>query len=427
MTTIIPISDLVLGMYVEQVIKQKGNVRIKSRGLVKSEATLNALKQKGILEVEVNIEKSTAEAIGVSSSNKVVQEQPPEVDKPSDVFENAHLENPNAPLVASEPTTVPQVAIDPTAHQESLEKANQIYGQAKHVQEEFVKQLRSGATPNLSELNNLSQDIIDSVIDNADALSCLIMLKNSDEYLVEHAINCSILLAVFARSRGMSQAEVEDLTMAGLLMDIGMASLPRELLSKTEEFSEADWIMIRSHIDIGIELIERLDDPAPIVLDVIQNHHERVNGSGYPKAKTASELSVHAQMAAIVDSYDAMISNRGYKTSDNATIALQKLEHDESLDRDLVQEFITAIGLHPVGSLVQLESRKLAIVSQRQSAHPLHPIVMVFYSLKTQLHTEIHRLDLSQCDDNIVAGVRPEEFKMSLSGFFKNAFLHKDD
>jgi HD-GYP domain-containing protein (c-di-GMP phosphodiesterase class II) len=251
-------------------------------------------------------------------------------------------------LVPDDEPFIPEKAIAAEAHQVALTNADKLYGQAKNVQQDFVNKLRTGATPNVQELNNLSQDIIDSVFDNVDALSCLIMLKDSDDYLVEHAINCAILLAVFARYKGLSQAEVEDLTMAGLLMDIGMATLPRELLGKTDDFSEADWIMIRSHVDIGTELVERLDDVAPIVLDVIANHHERVNGSGYPKAKTASEISLYAQMASIVDSYDAMISNRGYKCSDNASIALQKLEKDETLDRDLVLEFINAIGLHPV-------------------------------------------------------------------------------
>ncbi|MBF7074832.1 DUF3391 domain-containing protein [Glaciecola sp. MH2013] len=421
MASIISISDLTLGMYVEQVVKQKGNVRIKSRGLVKSQAVLDALKKKGILEVEVDFEKSKLPP----------SETKPETKKePVEAFDDsAHMENPNAPVLKPETEDshplIPATAINPILHQESLQQANELYGQAKEVQQEFVKQLRSGATPKLKELNNLSQDIIDSVFDNADALSCLIMLKDSEEYLVEHALNCSILLAIFASSRKMSQAEIEDLTMAGLLMDLGMASLPRELLTKTNDFSEADWTMIRSHVDIGLELIERIDDVAPIVLDVIANHHERVNGSGYPKAKTASEISIYSQMAAIVDSYDAMISDRGYRSSDNATVALKKLEQDESLDRDLVKEFIHAIGLHPVGSLVQLESQKLAIVSQRQAAHPLDPIVMVFYSLKTQLHTEIQRLDLSTTDDNIITGVRPEEFSMNLSKFFKNAFMPK--
>lgn len=383
-------------MYVENVVKQKGNVRIKSRGLIKTQSTLDALVSKGILEVEVDFSKSQLEDKSTSKSETDSEQ----------IINNA--------FAPSEETA---------QHQASLEKADKLYTQAKSVQQTFVTQLRSGANPNIADLNELSQDIIDSVFDNADALSCLLMLKDSNEYLVEHAINCSILLAMFAQSKNMSQAEVEDLTMAGLLMDIGMASLPNDLLTKATEFNEADWAMIRRHVDIGVELVERLDDVQPIVLDVIQNHHERINGSGYPKAKTVLELSVYAQMAAIVDSYDAMISNRDHKTSASATAALQELEHDETLDRDLVKEFINAIGLHPVGSLVQLDSQQLGIVSQRIPSHPLSPIVMSFYNMQTQLHTDIQRINLSESDDKIITGVRPEEFSVNLGKFFKSVFL----
>jgi hypothetical protein len=130
-------------------------------------------------------------------------------------------------------------------------------------------------------------------------------------------------------------------------------------------------------------------------------------------------------MAGIVDCYDAMISNRQHQRSVSATAALHQLESNETLDRELVKEFINAIGLHPVGSLVQLSSQKLAIVSQRNDKQPLKPIVMIFYSMQTQLHTEIVRVDLSQSEDYILTGVRPEEFSMNLDKFFKSIFLPK--
>jgi len=231
------------------------------------------------------------------------------------------------------------------------------------------------------------------------------------------------LLAMFARAKNMSEAEVEDLTNAGLLMDVGMASLPRELVAKTGKLNEAEWAKMKTHVDIGVEIAEGLVDPQPIVLDVIANHHERINGSGYPNAKTASEISVYSQMAAIVDCYDAMISNRHHRRSVSATAALQELERDETLDRDLVTEFINAIGLHPVGSLVELHSKHLGIVSKRNRQHPLDPVVMIFYSLQTQLHTDVQRVDLLEADDHIVTGVRPEEFSMNLGKFFKKVFL----
>jgi HD-GYP domain-containing protein (c-di-GMP phosphodiesterase class II) len=418
----IDITELTAGMYVESVVKQKGNVRIKSKGLIKSQAILDALKDRGILEVQVDFGKSTV----VKNTTKIVDLHL--------AARSAHPENYNIDTSSTEQKTgiASQVKeskltniINIGQHQEALESADELYIQAKNVQKNFVSQLRSGSTPNIEHLNELSQNIIDSVFNNADALSCLLMLKDSNEYLVEHAINCAILLTMFASSKGMSQAEIEDLTIAGLLMDIGMASLPTDLVEKTSKLNKTDWAMMRSHVDIGLEIVERLDDAQPIVLDVIANHHERINGSGYPKAKTASEISVYSQMAGIVDCYDAMISNRQHQRSVSATAALHQLESDETLDHDLVKEFINAIGLHPVGSLVQLNSHKLAIVSQRNIKQPLNPIVMVFYSMQTQSHTEIVRVDLSQSEDYILTGVRPEEFSMNLDKFFKSVFLPK--
>lgn len=389
----ISISELAIGMYVENVVKQKGSVRIKSKGLIKTQSILDTLKAKGILEIEVNLSKS-----------KGIESTPP-----------------GAKAVEQLDVSEPASDISDTHHL-ALAKADKLYTQARFVQQNFVTQLRTGSTPNINDLSDLSQDIIDSVFDNSDALSCLLMLKDSNEYLVEHAINCAILLTVFAKYKEMSQAEVEDLTIAGLLMDIGMASLPNDLLTKPTELNETDWAMVRTHVDIGIELVERLDDVQPIVLDVIQNHHERINGSGYPKGKTASEISIYAQMAAIVDSYDAMISEHDHRSSNAATVALKKLQQDETLDRDLVTEFINAIGLHPVGSLVQLQTQALGIVSQRNKNVPLEPIVMVFYSMNSQSPSDIQRIDLSQTEDYIVTGVRPEEFSINLGSFFKTVF-----
>jgi len=202
-----------------------------------------------------------------------------------------------------------------------------------------------------------------------------------------------------------------------------MAALPRELVAKTAKLNETEWMTMKTHVDIGVEITEGLAAPKSIVLDVIANHHERINGTGYPKAKTASEISVYAQMAAIVDCYDAMISNRHHQHSVSATAALQELERDNTLDRELVNEFINAIGLHPVGSLVELNSKQLGIVSKRSAQHPLDPVVMIFYSLQTQQHTEVQRVDLQETDDYIITGIRPEEFNVSLGKFFKKVFL----
>lgn len=415
----ISITELTIGMYVENVVKQKGNVRIKSKGLIKTQSILDALRNKGILEIEVDFAKSRL----LESDTKINNNSTTDIGQLQNALQSSSGLMRNAIKIPQIEESISTNAINAARYQEALEAADKLYSQAKNVQKSFLNQLHSGSTPNIDDLNNLSQDIIESVFDNTDALSCLLMLKDSNEYLVEHAINCAILLAMFARAKDMSEAEVEDLTNAGLLMDVGMTSLPRELVAKTGKLNEAEWAEMKTHVDIGVEIAKRLVDPQPVVLDVIANHHERINGSGYPNAKTASEISVYSQMAAIVDSYDAMISNRHHRRSVSATAALQELERDETLDRDLVIEFINAIGLHPVGSLVELHSKNLGIVSKRNSQHPLDPVVMIFYNLQTQLHTEVQRVDLQETTDHIITGVRPEEFSMNLGKFFKKVFL----
>jgi HD-GYP domain-containing protein (c-di-GMP phosphodiesterase class II) len=252
----IHITELTIGMYVESVVKQNGNVRIKSKGLVKSQAILVALENKGILEVEVDFGKSIVP--NNQTNDKIVENHL--------AARSAHPENYNVVPSALENNGIESQIkeskltniINVGQHQEALKEADKLYIQAKNVQKNFVSQLRSGSRPNIDHLNDLSQNIINSVFDNADALSCLLMLKDSNEYLVEHAINCAILLTMFANSKGMSQAEVEDLTIAGLLMDIGMASLPADLLEKTSELNDTDWKIMRSHVEMGLDVAERL-------------------------------------------------------------------------------------------------------------------------------------------------------------------------
>jgi HD-GYP domain-containing protein (c-di-GMP phosphodiesterase class II) len=250
------------------------------------------------------------------------------------------------------------------------------------------------------------------------------MLKESNDYLVEHSLNCSILMSLFATHKGLSQTDVEDLTLAGMLMDCGMALLPPELAASKETFSSADKVLMQTHVDIGLEVVDRYSDLPPIVVDVMAHHHERIDGSGYPKQKDAEDISVYAQMAGIVDVYDAMLTDRGYRSSTSVRETLELMQKDEGLNTELVNEFTQAIGLFPVGSLVHLKSGKLAIVIQRNRRNPLQPTVMAFYSVRSKQLTEVKRIDLKkQNTDKIIASVTPEEFDLNIPSFFKNVLL----
>lgn len=397
MKKIVPICDLKIGMFVSAITKAKGNLVVKSQGMIKSQATIESLGNRGIVELEIDLAKSEYhEDLPQTSNNSEL---------PSD-------------------TSSPQKIISFDQQQRDLAAADRLYSEAREIHERFIKKLKNGQAPDFAALQSLSQNIIDSVFDNADALACLIMLKESNDYLIEHSLNCSILMSIFAKHMGFNQAEIEDVTLAGLLMDCGMALLPPELLGRTDNFSSTDITLMQTHVDIGVELAERYSDLPLVVVDIMANHHERINALGYPKHKGAEEISQYAKMAAIADVYDAMLTERPFRSSTSARDTLEKMQKNDGLDIALVNQFIDAIGLFPVGSIVHLKSEKLAIVVQRNRKDPLKPMVMAFYSMRAKHHTDIKRIDLSkQQTDKIIGSVTPEEFGIHLPSFFRKALF----
>lgn len=401
----VSIDELQVGMFVCAITQSQASLVVKSRGMVKTQATIDSLRSRGILALEIDLNKGNY----IDNDDAATLVDPHH----SPATDNLHSS-------ASDPSHI----ISFEQQQKDLAVADKLYTHARSTHSAFIKQLKNGQSPDFDALHTLSQEIIDSVFDNTDALACLVMLKESNDYLVEHSLNCSILMSIFAKYKGFSQAEIEDLTLSGLLMDCGMALLPKELYDNSAPLSEADRTLLRTHVDIGYEIAERFSDVPPMVLDVIANHQERVDGSGYPKKRSIDDLSIYAQMAAIVDCYEIMLSNRQCSPSTCSQESLELLQADPAHNAELVNEFILAIGLYPVGSLVHLTSGKLAIVVKRNNKYPLKPTVMTFYSIRGKHHTEVKRIDLQQqSSEKIVGCVRPEEFDLNLPDFFRSALL----
>ena len=385
----VSIDELAPGMYVNQVIEQSGNLRVRSSGLVKTANSVAKLKEMGILLVEVDYSKS-----------KLANQEP-----------KAH-----------EPEQPAQTA---QTNSEALNAANTLYTEAVELQGAFLKSLRDGAPNDLTQATELSSSIIDAVFDNKDAMSCLTMIKNSDKYLLEHSINCAILMAMFTDHLNYDRDTIDEACMGVLLMDVGMAQIPQELRYKETELTDTDWKVVQSHVELGIEMVEERKEISDLVLSIISQHHEREDGSGYPKGLSGEDISPFAKMAAIVDSYDAMISNRPHKPSITPALALKRLTKDNRLDQALVKQFVRCVGVHPVGSLVKLKSGRLGIISKQNPDSLLSPVVMTFYSVNGGHFNEIKRIDLATTDDEIESGVRPDDFGINLPKFFKEIFIHQ--
>lgn len=392
----ISIDKLVPGMFVIGVLKQSGRLRIKTQGLVKSQGVIGKLKSKGVLEVQIDIDRSSQEIID--------QHNPP----------------------------APEASLKPSGDRgreksegEALITAQALYDKAKMAHKRFLKRMQAGQVGNLEALNQSCDEIIESLFENPNALQCLTLIKDDQEYLLQHCLNSAILMGIFAKHSGFDKELISELCLAGLLMDTGMSTVPKDIYEKPRKLNTKEWDIIKAHVNNGMEMVERMGDLPDTVINTIVNHHERLNGTGYPSAKSKENISVYARMAAIVDTYDALTSERPWRKAYSPTAALKHLLTDKSgrIDQSLVKQFIKCIGVHPVGSLVKLKSDRLGIIIKANSAEPLKPVVMCFYSLSSGLHTELKRVDLSQVQDEVVTSVRPEEFKINLQKFFKEIFL----
>jgi len=175
---------------------------------------------------------------------------------------------------------------------------------------------------------------------------------------------------------------------------------------------------MKTHVNHSINIIKEIPGINELSLEVATLHHEKLNGEGYPFQIDGKNISKYGRMIAICDIFDALTANRVYKegfTHNKSFSILRTLAKSNHLDSTLVDQFIRCIGVFPIGSLVQLESKKLAIVEQRNESSPIQPKVRSFYSVNLNQYLDTQDIDLSNSDDSIVKSVRAEEFDLDMN------------
>ena len=208
---------------------------------------------------------------------------------------------------------------------------------------------------------------------------------------------CTLLVA-FCRSRNLDDEHIYQAGIGGLLHDTGKALVPDAILNKVGRLTDDEFAIIKRHPRDGHDILLRTPGIGAIPLDITLHHHERRDGSGYPDAQAGGAISELAQMAAIVDVYDAITSERCYHKGMPAAEALRKLYEWSKFHFDpaLVQEFMRCVGIYPVGTLVLLESGRLGVVVEPHETSLLTPKVNVFFHTKQQRYIKPETVDLSR-------------------------------
>ncbi|MBD1391256.1 HD-GYP domain-containing protein [Neiella sp. HB171785] len=386
----VDINELKIGMFVVKVVTANAALRVKTEGIVRTQTTLQNLKKSGALKVWIDPERSELEA-----------------------------DSPPTPSAEKQPAKANQT------FEEKVQAAMQLYDDAKNIQRQMIENIKKGKSVNLKEVESLSSSIIDSVFNDQNALMMMCQMKNKREYLYQHSLNSAIMMSVFARYLEFDQDIIEKLAVGALLHDVGKTHIDEAVLDKTGQYSPEEFEQMKQHVGYSVEIASSMPGIATESLDVIRLHHERLDGSGYPQALEGDEINIYGRMIALIDSYNAMTSDRPHKDAVSPLTAFKIMTNGtpNAYDNDLMKQLIRCVGVFPVGSLVKLKSNKLAMVIENNFDQPLKPKVTAFYSISGGYHTEIKHIDLasSHSSDEIECSVRPDEFKLDLLKFMRTS------
>jgi len=285
----------------------------------------------------------------------------------------------------------------PTSMSEELTRAAMICNKGKQAVVSMFREVRMGKAVSTEAVGELVEEITLSVLRNPGALISLARLKTADDYTYMHSVAVCALMASLARQLGLSEQEIREAGMAGLLHDLGKAMMPMDVLNKPGKLTDDEFRIIKNHPVEGHRLLVEAKSASDIVLDVCRHHHEKVDGSGYPDKLAGDQISLYAKMGAVCDVYDAITSNRPYKKGWDPAESIQKMSQWSKghFDERVFQAFIKSIGIYPVGSLVKLGSGRLAVVLEQSEKSLLAPRIKVFFSTKSQAYIVPEVLDLS--------------------------------
>ena len=383
------IQNLEVGHFVVEILEQTGQFNLTRPGHVKNLAVINNLKLKGVTKILIDPSKTISL-----------------IDQESDKSSPSKPVNKLRTQVSSKPVIL------------EVKKAKDQFNKAKQTTRKLLDDIINSRDIDIAPVIDVIDNSIKMIYKNPDAMLCITSIREKDDYLLEHSVSVSVLMTVFAKYLDIDQKIVKQLAIGAFLHDIGKIKIPDEILQKPSKLTEAEFEVMKTHTVHSFNIIKDMNDVSEISLEVVAQHHEKLNGNGYPYQLTGEDISEYGKMISICDIFDALTADRVYKkgyTKVKAFSILRKLASQGDLELRLVDLFIKCIGIYPVGSLVELSSNKLAIVDRRNDEDPINPKVRCFYNSEYHKFVMTEDLDLSASEDFIVKGVRANDFDLDMN------------
>jgi HD-GYP domain-containing protein (c-di-GMP phosphodiesterase class II) len=309
---------------------------------------------------------------------------------------------------------------------EEMARARGAFTEATRIVRNLMDDIRLGKQVDIAATKPTVEKITASVLRNNNAMMTMRRLRSLDDYTFLHSVSVCAMLASFSKVLDMPISDIHDVALGGLIHDVGKMRVAAAVLHKPSKLNPDEFTHIKSHVVLGSDLVRQSANVPQLALDVLELHHERYDGSGYPNGLVGKAIPAVGRMAAIIDVYDAITSDRVYCKGLSPALAVQKIFEwsKHHFDPEMTQAFLKSIGIYPVGSLVHLESGRLAVVIAQSESHLLTPAVRIIYDAKRQHYITPEVLDLAKPlgaggGDRITGYELPEKFGIDVSRFLQ--------
>ncbi|WP_087020107.1 HD-GYP domain-containing protein [Thaumasiovibrio subtropicus] len=358
------------GLYVVEIENAKGRLRVSQPGRIRSLELVEKMKQSGVRRAWVDFDQS---------------------DLTSYV--------PNLQGKRERPKKTASLNVE-------LKRAETILSESKDLLGKAIDGLYQGREIDIEPINALSESIVDSIGCNPDAIQCVAALREKDAYLLEHSLNVSFLMVSFGRYLGFDHSVLKQLAIGGVLHDVGKTKVNIEVLNKPARLTDEEFEHMKLHQVLSEPILDKIPGLSEMSRQVSLLHHEKLDGTGYPRGLKGDEISLVGRMSAIADIYDALTASRCYKEAMSPAAAFKILKSmaPHQIDGDLLNEFIRCVGVYPVGSLVALNDGRAGLVWESNEEKPLAPIVKCFYSVKHKHYIDVEIVDVAAMKDLRVEG-----------------------
>ena len=281
--------------------------------------------------------------------------------------------------------------------EQELSRAQRTHLASSRLVRTILDDVKLGKSVDTAAAREAVTECVDSVIANPDAMTLLSRIREKDDYTAQHALSVSVLTVALGRHIGMERHELVDLGLCGLLHDVGKVMVPIEILTKPGRLTEDEMVLMREHTTHGRNILMSGKGSVLKAVDVAHAHHERFDGGGYPRGLVESQIGLYTRMVAIIDTFDAVTTDRAYGSARHNMDAFRILSKGRGShwDPKLVIRFIETIGIYPAGTPVELSNQMIGIVVETHPTLKLRPKVLLTHGPNGPLQPPV-LLDLAR-------------------------------